>query len=67
LLLTAVLLRRRRFSWALAVQQSIDIFCLPGPQQQTRRTPLQRSTTGTIYRYSERISFYFLVLLIFAF
>jgi len=29
------------------VQQSIDISCLPGPQQQTRRTLLQRSIAGT--------------------
>jgi len=28
---------------ASAVQQSIDIFYPPGPQQQTRRTPLQRA------------------------
>jgi len=29
------------------VQQSIDISCLPGPQQQTRRTLLQWSIAGT--------------------
>jgi len=46
LLLTAVLLRRR-CCWAPAVQQSIDISCLLGPQQQTRRTMLQQSIAGT--------------------
>jgi len=30
-----------------AVQQSINISCPPGPQQQTRRTLLQRSIDGT--------------------
>jgi len=30
-----------------AVQQSIDISCAPGAQQQTHRTPLLRSTDGT--------------------
>jgi len=29
-----------------AVQQSIDISCLPGAQQQSRRTPLLRSIDG---------------------
>jgi len=38
---------RRRCCWTLAVQQLIDISCHPGPQQQTRRTLLQRSTDGT--------------------
>ena len=33
----------RNCCWAPAVQQSIDISCSPGPQQQTRRTLLQRS------------------------
>jgi len=31
---------------APAVQQSIDIACPPGPQQQTRRTPWPRRTIG---------------------
>jgi len=30
-----------------AVQQSIDIFCLPGPQQQTCRSGVQRPNVGT--------------------
>ena len=37
------LLLRRRCCWAQAMQQSIDISCPPRPQQQTRRTLLQRS------------------------
>jgi len=32
----------RRAAAAPAVQQSMDVCCPPGPQQQTRRTPLQR-------------------------
>jgi len=34
--------------WAPTVQQTIDIFCPPGPQQQTRRTPLHRSIAWTL-------------------
>jgi len=49
-----------------AVQQSIDISCPPGPQQQTRRTLLQRSTAGTDrwkdgrtpYRYTDPAAYY---------
>jgi len=37
-----LLLRRRSCS-----NRSMDICCPPGPQQQTRRTLLQRSTDGT--------------------
>ena len=44
--LRAVLLRRRCWR-APAVQQSIDVSWPPGPQQQTRRTLLQRSIAGT--------------------
>ena len=40
------LLLRRRAAAAQSVQQSIDISCRPGPQQQTRRTLLRRSITG---------------------
>jgi len=46
MLLTAVLLQRH-CCWAPVVQQSIDISCPPGAQQQTRRTLLQRSIAGT--------------------
>jgi len=49
LLLWAVL---RRAVAAPAVQQSIDISCPLGPQQQTRRTLLQR-TNGTDRRTDE--------------
>jgi len=37
-----------------AVQQSIDISCAPGAQQQTHRTPLLRSTNGTDRRTDGR-------------
>jgi len=40
--------------WAPAVQQSIAISCPPGPQQQTRRTLLQRSMDGTDRRADRR-------------
>jgi len=50
LLLTAALLcavLRRRCCSAPARQQSTDMTCQPGTQQQTRRTLLQRSIAGT--------------------
>ena len=47
LLLNAVLQCTRR------PPLSIDISCPPGPQQQTRRTLLQRSTDGT-NRWTDR-------------
>ena len=43
--------------WAPAVQQSIDrpISCLPGPQQETRSTLLQRSTLGHADRRTDTV------------
>ena len=44
----------RSCCWAPAVQQSIDISCPPGAQQQTRRTLLQRSINETVRRTDRR-------------
>jgi len=58
LLLRAVL--RPRAAAAPAVQQSVDISYPPGPQQQTRRTLLQR-TNGTgrqTVRRDEHLAFH---------
>ena len=44
---------------APVVQQSINIFCPPRPQQQTRRTLLQR-TNGTDRRTDERAPYRFI-------
>jgi len=56
----------RRCCWAPAVQQSIDISCPPGPQQQTHRALLQLSIAGTDrpsggrtpYRYIDPAAYY---------
>ena len=37
----------RSCCWALAVQQSTHIFCLPCPNQQTRYNSMQRPSDGT--------------------
>jgi len=70
LLLTAVLLcdvlLRRRCCWAPAVQESIDISCPPGPQQQTRRTLLQRSIGGTDKRTDRRTPYRYIDLVAYA-
>ena len=41
-----------------AVQQSIDINCPPGPQQQTCRTLLQQATGQTPYHYIDPAVYY---------
>jgi len=57
LLLRAVL--RLRAAAAPAVQQAIDISYLPGPQQQTRRTMLQRAN-GTDRQTDRRTAYRFI-------
>jgi len=59
LLLRAVL--RPRVAAAPAVQQSIDISYLPGPEQQTRRTLLQlaNGTDGRMDRWTHTVLYRF--------